>query len=173
MLGGAVRALLPVQEELAVAVSQTRGRIDVECGEGLVDPGGGAFEFGIVANGGLVDHQMGGGCRVDVGGVRPLGTVLLVDEGGGVAKLLKDLAESFALRDDGLGLDADLVAGGVDGVLLVGLALVRDRAERAVLANAQDLPPGTEIAIGGVVEGVVFEGARSDEVEAELGKAAL
>jgi hypothetical protein len=166
VFGGAVGALLPVQEELAVAVGEAGRGVDAEFREGLVDPGGWAFELGVVADRGLVDHQMRGDFGVDADGVRPLRAVLLVGESRNVSKLKKYLGEGFALGDDGFCLDADLVASGVDGGLLVGLAFVRDGTERAVLADAEDLPARAEVAIGSVVEGVVFEGARSDEVEA-------
>ena len=51
-------------------------------GEGAVDPVGGAFEFGPVADGGFVDDEVAGelGCRDRW--VGPLGAVLLVGEGG-------------------------------------------------------------------------------------------
>jgi hypothetical protein len=173
MLCGAVRALFPIEEELAVAVRETSGWVDVEFGQSLVYPGCGTFEFGVVADGSLVDDEMSCGLRVGAGSVGPLGAVLLVDEGGSVAKLLEDLGESLAFRDGGLGLDADLVASGVDRVLLVRLAFMGDGAERAVLADAEDLPKGAEVAVRCVVEGVVLEGAGSVEVKAELGETGL
>ena len=103
----------------------------------------------------------------------PLGAVLLIAEGGSVAELVEDLGEGLAVRYGGFGLDADLVASGVDWVLLVGLAFVGDGPETAVLADAEDLVAGAEVAVGGVVEGVVLEGAGSVEVEAESREAGL
>jgi hypothetical protein len=50
---------------------------------------------------------------------------------------------------------------------------VREGVDVAVLTEAEDLPAGAEVAIGSVVEGVVLEGARSDELEAELWEAGL
>ena len=43
----------------------------------------------------------------------------------------------------------------------------------AVTANAKDLPGCAEGAIRGVVEGVLLEGARRVELEAEAGKTRL
>ncbi len=82
VFGGAAGALLPVEEELAVAVGEAGGGVDVEFGQGAVDPVGGAFELGVVADGGLVDDEVGDGVGVGADGVGPLGAVLLVDEGG-------------------------------------------------------------------------------------------
>ncbi len=62
VFGGAAGALLPVEEELAVAVGEAGGGVDVEVGEGAVDPVGGAFEFGVVADGGLVEDEVGEWC---------------------------------------------------------------------------------------------------------------
>src|ERR1700758_3524503 len=92
VFGGAAGALFPVEKELAVAVGEADGVVDVELGEGAVDPVGWAFEFGVGADGGFVDDEVGRGVG---GGVEdgPLGAVLLVDEGGGVAELSEDLGE--------------------------------------------------------------------------------
>ena len=87
--------------------------------------------------------------------------------------MLEDLGHRFGFGDDGLGLDADLVAGGVDGVLLVGETLVGEGREAAVLAEAEDLLAGAEVAVGSVVEGVVFEGAGRVEMEAEVSETGL
>jgi len=166
VLGWAGGTLLPVKEQLSVAVGEAGGWVDVECGEGLVDPGGGAFELSIGADWRFVDDEMSEGVGVRACWIRPLGAVFLVGESGSVAELLEYLGHGFAFGDDGFGFNADLVASGVDGVLLVGKALVRDGAEIAVLAQAEDLFASAEVAIGSVVEGVVLEGAGSDKVEA-------
>ena len=60
ILGGTAGALFPIEEEFAVAVGEAGGRVYVECGEGLVDPGGGSFEFGVGADGSFVDDEMCG-----------------------------------------------------------------------------------------------------------------
>jgi len=143
VFGRAAGALFPIEEELAVAVGEEGGGIDVELGESAIDPVGGAFEFDVVADGGFVDEEVRSSIGVGADGMRPLGAVFFVDEDGVVAKLLEDLGERFSFGDDGLGFDADLVAGGVDRDLLFRLAFVSDGAEGAVLANAEDLaaPP--------------------------------
>src|SRR5258708_1452376 len=75
--GGTAGALLPVEKELAVAVGQAVGGVDVKVSESAVDPVGGAFEFGVGADGGFVEDQVGGGVggRIKDG---ELGAVFLV-----------------------------------------------------------------------------------------------
>src|SRR5437762_1361412 len=126
VFGRAAGALFPVEKELAVAVGEAGSGVYVEFGQSAVDPVGGAFEFDVVADGGFVDEEMAGGVGVGTDGVRPLGAVFLVEEDGDVADLPEDFGEGFAFGDDGFGFDADLVARGVDGGLLVGEALVGD-----------------------------------------------
>ncbi len=106
-------------------------------------------------------------------GVGPLGAILFVDEGRGVAELQEDGCEGRTLCDGCLGLDTDFVAGGIDGFVEAGLAFVGDGAERAVLPDAEDLLAGAKVAGGGVVEGVELEGAGGVEVEAEGGETGL
>ncbi len=166
VFGGAAGALLPVEEEFAVAVGEAGGVVDLEFGEGPVDPFGRAFELGVVADGGFIDDQVNGGVRGGIG-VGPLGAVFLVDEGGDVAELLEDGGEGGAIGDGGFSLDADLVASEVVG--LVGQAFVGEGPEVAVLAEAENLTLGAEFARGSVVENVAFEGAGRVETEAELG----
>ena len=139
VFGRAAGALLPVEEEAAVAFGEAGAGVDVELGEGLVDPCGGAFELGPVTDGGFVDDEVAEAGVVGCDGVRPLGAVLFIDEGRGVAELVEDLRESGAFCDDGFGLDADLVACGIGGVVGTGLALVGDGAELAVLPDAEEL----------------------------------
>ncbi len=55
IFGGAAGALLPVEEELSVAVGEADGWTDLEVGEGAVDPVGGAFEFGPGSDGGFIE----------------------------------------------------------------------------------------------------------------------
>ena len=78
ILGGAGGALLPVEKELAVAVGEAGGRVYVECGKSLVDPGGRPFELGIGADGGLVEDEVSDDFGVWACRVGPLGAVLLV-----------------------------------------------------------------------------------------------
>ena len=170
VLGWAAGALLPVEEELAVAVGQAGGMIDIEVGQGAIDPVGRPFEFGVVADGGLVDDEMsyriGGG--IDVG---PLGPEFFVDKGREVTELFEDGGEGGPVFDRGFGFDADFVARDVGR--LVDWALVSDGPDGAVVAEAEKFSFGPEVAGGGVVEGVVLEGAGSVEVKAKLGKAEL
>lgn len=102
----------------------------------------------------------------------PLAAEFLVAEDRGESELLEDDAESGAIVDGGLGLNADLVAGRavVGGIYL---ALVGDGPDRAVLADAEDLFEIAETAGGGVIEGVLLEGARRHKLEAESGEAGL
>jgi hypothetical protein len=85
--------------------------------------------------------------------------------------LFEDSGEGCRFGDGSLGLDADLVAGGVDGVDGAGATFVGYGAKRAVLADAKNVSAGEEVAGGSVVEGVVLEGARGVEMEAEVGQA--
>ncbi len=140
----------------------------MEGDEGLVDPAGGAFEFGIDADGGFVDDEVGQGGAVGADGMGPLGAVLLVGEGGEVAELLEDLCHGVAVGEGGFCLDAGFIAGA--GEVGVGQALVGQGADVAVLAEAKELRAYAEIARGGVVEGVVLEGAWGFEMEARPGR---
>jgi len=170
VFGGATGALLPIEEELAIAVGKAGVRIDVEFGQGAIDPVRRAFEFGVISDGGFVNDKVGYGVGdgIDVG---PLGAEFFVDEGGCVTERLKDGSEGRTVFDCSLGFDADFVA--CDVGRLVARALVSEDPDGAVAAKAKKLTFGAEIAGGGVVKGVVLEGARSVEVEAELRKAGL
>jgi len=48
----------PKIEETSVAEGDVVGRIDAQTGGGAVNPIRGAFELGIVADGGFIDHAM-------------------------------------------------------------------------------------------------------------------
>jgi hypothetical protein len=124
IIGGAASALLPVEEEGAVAVGEAGGGIDVELGQGVIDPCGGALQLGVVANGRLVEDEVttdgefvgkrwvGEERAVDSGrGVGPLGAELFVAEDGFVSELMEDGGERGAVGEEGLGLDADFIAG--------------------------------------------------------------
>jgi hypothetical protein len=173
MLGRAACALFPVEKELAVAVGQAGSGVDVEFGQRAIDPLGRAFCLGVGADRGLVDEQVRGGVGVRADRVRPLRPVLFVGEDGDVTHLSEYFGQRFAFGDDGFGLDADLVARRVDWSLLVGQAFVRHRAQAAVLADAKHFAPCAQVAVGSVVQSVVFVGPGSDEMKSELGKAGL
>lgn len=129
ILGGTAGALLPGEEQAAIAIGQACGGIDIESGQGVVNPGGRSFEFRIIADGRFVDHEValrigesdfvgmnrvGKERAVDRGcDVRPLGAKLLVTKDRRVSHLFKDGAERGTVVDSGLGLDADFVANGV------------------------------------------------------------
>ena len=63
VLGGTAGALFPGEEQAAVALSEASGGVDAKTGEGIVDPGGRAFELRVVADGGLVDDEVAAGGR--------------------------------------------------------------------------------------------------------------
>ena len=63
ILGGAAGALLPVEEEAAVAVGEAGGGIDAETGQGAVDPCGWALQFCVVADGGFVEDEVADGAE--------------------------------------------------------------------------------------------------------------
>ena len=68
-----------------------------------VDPFGGAFELGVVADGRFVDDAV-------ALAVAPLGAPFFIAEGGDEAEREKDLGERVAVGDLGFGFDAVLVA---------------------------------------------------------------
>jgi len=164
ILGGAAGALLPVEEELAVAVGKASSVVDPKRGQGPVDPVGRALELCVVADGGLVNDEVHGGLAA----VGPLGAVLFVGEGWSVADLLEDFGESGTFSYSRLCLDANFVAGIFGSVLLIADPLVGDGAEGAVLADAEKGAFGAEISGRCVVEGVVLEGAWCLQMEAQL-----
>jgi len=204
IFGGASGALLPSEEEASVAVCEAGGGVDAETGQGAVDPCGRALQFCVVADGGFVedevttDGEFGGKSWVGKeravdggGGMGPLGAELLVAEDGLESELMEDGGEGWAVVEEGLGLDADFIAGrgavagripGADqiaGACRIAVrggvcrTLVGDDPEIAVVANTKDLLDGPEGAGGGVVEGVLLEGAGRIELEAEAGKTRL
>ena len=101
----------------------------------------------------------------------PLGAVLLVGEGWGVANLLEDLAEGLAVAKGGFSLNADFVARWFSGVFWTIHPFVGDGPSVTVFADPENLTFGAELAGGRVVEGVVFEGSGGVEMEAELREA--
>ena len=98
-----------------------------------------------------VDDEMAGEVGVRAERMGPLGAVFLIDERGGVAELLEDGTEGGAIGYGGFGFDANLIAGSVYGLVGAGLAFVGDGAERAVLADAEDLFALAEVTGGSVV----------------------
>lgn len=162
VVGGALGAVSPGEKQLAVAERDAGGRVDAEKRQHVIDPLGGAFEFREVANGRLVEDEMGAGD----GRVRVLASELLVAEGGAVSEARKDFGKGGAVGDFGLGLDADLVHA--CRVLVVGVALMGDDVAPSVLADAQDLAACLQITCRSVVEGVLLEGSGGLKMEARL-----
>src|ERR1035437_10963927 len=94
--------LAPVLEEAAVAERDVLCRIDAQVGGGAVNPFGGAFQLGIVADGGLIDHAM----SLAVG---PLSAPLFITKRRNQAEREEDLLQRRAVRDLALALHAMLV----------------------------------------------------------------
>jgi hypothetical protein len=160
---GAAVVALPLLEEAAVAEGHELGGVDAEFAAGSVDPFGGAFEFGVEADGGFIEDAV-------AGGVGEFGTVFFVDEGGLEAELGEDVADGLAVLDLGFGFVTMLVAG--FGVIVLRQAFVGDDPAVAIFADAEDGLHGAEAAVGGVVEDVALEGAGSFEVKAGVEEAA-
>ena len=143
VFGGAACALLPVEEELAVAVGEARGGVDLEFRQGVINPVRRAFEFGVISNGSLVDDEMGYGVGdgIDVG---PLRAKFFIDECGRVTKLLEDGCKGWAILYCCFGFDTYLIAGTVRR--FIARALMRDGPLRPVVTEAKKLTLGAEIA---------------------------
>ncbi len=168
-MGGTASAVFPGEEELTVAFGKAGAGVDGELYEHAVDPAGGAFELGPGADGCFVDDEVG--CGAGFGkGEAPFGAELLVDEGGRVAEVGEYGGEGVAVADGRLGFDAGLISG-VVGVFRG--ALVGEGAAAAVAAEAEKLMAAAELAVWGVEEGVVLEGAWGFEMKAEVGEAFL
>src|SRR5215467_13013788 len=100
--------------------------------------------------------------------MRPLGAVLLVSEGGNVTEVNEDVGECLAIGDGGFGLNAGLISRGIADASGIGEAFVCQSPRVAVAADAEDFGASAEVAGRGVVERVVFEGARSVDAETEV-----
>lgn len=156
-MDGGAGILAPLVEEAAVAEGDERRGIEAEFAAGGVDPIRRAFEFGIDADGGLVEHAVAGGIGI-------LGAIFFVGERGLEAELDEDVANGFAILDLGFRFFAMLVGAG--GVVIGGQAFVGDDPALSIFANAENALLSAEAAVGSVVEGVALEGARGIFVEA-------
>lgn len=156
--GRASGGLAPVLEEASVAESHQRRRFEAEPGAGCVDPLRRAFQFGEGADGRFVEDAMAGFVGV-------FGAPLLVDKDRLVAKLGEDHAERLAIGDFGLGFDAAFVAGG--GIVVGGHAFMGEQPAVSVAPNTKNGLTCTQPAVGHVVEGIAFKGARRDDLKAE------
>ena len=142
--------LAPEIEEAPITQGDVLRGIDAESDGGLVDPIGWAFEFGEVADGGLVNDAM-------ALGQMPLGAPFFITEGGDEADGEKDLGEGVAVGDFGFSLDAVFVR--VFSRTGIGEALVGEEAAAGVGADAEDFSAGAHLAVRGVVEDVGLEAA--------------
>ena len=149
--------LTPLVEEAAVAEGDECRGIKAEFAAGSVDPFGRAFEFGIDADGGLVEDAVAG--RVGI-----LGAVFFVDKRGLEAELGEDVSDSLSILDLRFGFFALLVARG--RVVVGGQAFVGDDPALSIFADAENALLWTQAAVGCVVEDVALEGARGLFAEA-------
>ena len=140
----------PLVEEAAIAHGDVVGGAEADSGGGAVNPVRGAFEFGVVANGGLVDDAMSFA-------VMPFGAPFLVAEGGDEAEREEDLGESAAVGDLGFSFDAVFV--GVFAGTVVGEALVRHCPAACIATDAENLGARAHLAVWGVEEDVALKAA--------------
>jgi len=133
------------------------GAVYAEAGGGEVDPLGGAFELGVVADGSFVDNAV-------ALAVLPLGAPFFITERGDEAEGEKDLGQRVAVGDYGFGFDAVLV--GVFAGANVREALVGEEAAAGIGADAEDFRAGAHAAVGGVIKDVGLEGAGGLKAEA-------
>lgn len=119
----------------------------------MVNPLGSAFDFGEVADGGAVEHNVSSA-------VGPLGAIFFVSESGAVSESGEDGVHFITVSDGGLVFDARLVPCGSS------LGFMGEPPAIAVNAEAQDFSGVSEVGGGGVVEGVGFKGGWRFLVEA-------
>ncbi len=129
--------LAPLVKEAAVAEGDVVGGSDAEAERGAVDPVGGAFEFGVVADGGFVNDAVA--LRTVFAGVGPFGAPFFAAECGDEAEGEKELGERGAVGDLGFGLNAMFVAGDqlLKGAALNAVQIAEVMLERGYLAGAE------------------------------------
>ena len=149
-------ALAPLVEEASIAQRDVILRANPELKCSAVNPFGGTFQLGIVADGGFVRYAM-------AIAVVPLGAPFFVAEGSYKAKRKKDFGEGVAVGDLGFGFDAVLVA--VFAGAVVRQTLVGYGPAAGIAADAEDLSAGAHLAVWGVVEYVAFKAARGKQFE--------
>jgi hypothetical protein len=159
VLGGGMMLLTPLLEEASVAQGHVFGMGYAEAHGHLVDPCSLAFQFGEVADGGLIYDTMSFA-------VAPLASPLLVAKGWNETQRAEDLRQRLAVGNLSFGFDAVLVP--VFAGSIVGKALVGHGAFAAVVANAQDLGARPHAAVGRVLQNIALEGARGIKMEAGL-----
>ena len=148
--------LAPDFKEPPIAEGDVVGGVDGQARGGAVNPIGWAFKLGVVADGGLVDHAVAFARG-------PLGAPFLITKRRDQAQRTKDLGQGIAVGDLGFGLDAVLVR------ILAGAnvrkALVGQEVAAGVIADAENLSPGSHPAVRGVIQNIAFEAAWGFERE--------
>ena len=149
--------LAPLVEEAAIAESDELRWVDAEAGSGSIDPFGGTFEFGVIADGRLVDYAVAFAAS-------PLRAPFFVSEGGDQPEREEDFGQSFAIGNLNFRFNAVLVR--VLAGAFVRKPFMGERAVAREVADAKDFSARAHLAIGGVVQDVALEGARGNEREA-------
>ena len=151
----------PHFEEAAIAERDILRGIDAETSRGPVNPCGRAFEFREAANGGFVDHAV----TLAIG---PLGAPLFIAKSSAEAERKKNLAQRAAIGNFGFDLDAVLVPAFnlIGAGCAAGRPLVRQRPPARIAADAQNLGPGAQLAVGRVVKNVTLKAACCFEMKA-------
>src|SRR6202034_4896380 len=103
IIRGASGAFAPLVEEAAVAQGEKVSRFDAQKATGCVAPRFGPFEFGVNADGRLVEDAVADGIGV-------FGAPLFINKGGSVPKLREDVANRLSVLDRSFRLLAMLVA---------------------------------------------------------------
>jgi hypothetical protein len=156
VLGVAGMLFPPEIEEAAVAEGQIQIGADTETLGDAVNPLIRAFEFGEVADGGLIDDAM-------AVAVFPLRAPLFITEGSYQAKGEEDVFKRAAVGNFGLGFNAMLVA--VFAGAVTRQALVGQGPAAGVVANTQDFSAGAHLAVGCVIQDVALEAAGGLQAE--------
>ena len=146
----------PLLEEAAVAQGNVLLRGDAQARGYAVNPFGGAFELGVVANRGFVDDAV-------TLSIVPLGAPFFVAEGLNKAERVEDFGKYSAVGDFGFSFDAVFVA--ILAWTVGRHAFVSDGPSSGVAADAEDLNAGAQLAVGRVVEDVALKAARGMELE--------
>lgn len=147
----------PELKEASVAEGNVIGMVHGEKNGHPVNPFRFAFKLGKVADGRFIHDAV-------AAAVAPLGAPFLIAEGGNQPDGSEDLGKVVAVANFCFRFNAMLVR--VFSGTAIGKALVGERAAAGVVADAKNLRAGAHLAVGGVVENVGLEGARSLQDEA-------
>lgn len=154
----------PLLEQTSVAEGYQRCRIELEAGAGSVDPLLRAFKFGEVADRSFIQYAMAGSVGI-------FGSPLFIHKYRLIPELAEHYAEGIAVCDFGFRFDPALVAR--RWIMVGGHAFVGKEPVVAVSPDAENGVMGAKAAVGGVVEGVAFEGAWRDDSKAQAADALL